>query len=322
MKLSTLIPTYRRVSDLARCLNALQQQTRPADEVVLIVRDNDTETWQYLNDFNPQLLPLQVVTVTLSGQVAALNAGLDAARGDVIAITDDDAAPHSDWLERIEDHFLADDRVGGLGGRDWMYVNGELIDAFMHPGASDTVGRLQWFGRSIGNHHICTGNAREVDILKGANMSFRQAALNGLRFDARLKGTGAQVCNDMGFSLAVKRAGWKLIYDPQIAVDHYPAQRFDEDQRNQFNVAAQLNLAHNETLVTLESLSCYQRIAFLAWSVLVGTRSIFGLVQLIRFLSSERTLALQKWRVSMRGRSQGWQTWWQSQIGKRQCEGN
>ena len=322
MKLSTLIPTYRRVSDLARCLNALQQQTRPADEVVLIVRNNDTETWQYLNDFNPQLLPLQVVTVTLSGQVAALNAGLDAARGDVIAITDDDAAPHSDWLERIEDHFLADDRVGGLGGRDWMYVNGELIDAFMHPGASDTVGRLQWFGRSIGNHHICTGNAREVDILKGANMSFRQAALNGLRFDARLKGTGAQVCNDMGFSLAVKRAGWKLIYDPQIAVDHYPAQRFDEDQRNQFNVAAQLNLAHNETLVTLESLSCYQRIAFLAWSVLVGTRSIFGLVQLIRFLASERTLAIQKWFVSMQGRSQGWQTWRQSQIGKRQCEGN
>ena len=153
-------------------------------------------------------------------------------------------------------------------------------------------------------------------------MSFRQAALNGLRFDARLKGTGAQVCNDMGFSLAVKRAGWKLIYDPQIAVDHYPAQRFDEDQRNQFNVAAQLNLAHNETLVTLESLSCYQRIAFLAWSVLVGTRSIFGLVQLIRFLASERTLAIQKWFVSMQGRSQGWQTWWQSQIGKRQCEGN
>ena len=320
MKLSTLIPTYRRVIDLARCLTALKQQTRPADEVLLVVRDVDNETWQFLDGFDVQCLPLHVVTVTLPGQVAALNAGLDAAKGDIIAITDDDAAPHPNWLEQIEAHFLADDRLGGLGGRDWMYANGELIDASMHPGASDTVGCLQWFGRSIGNHHICTGNAREVDILKGANMSFRRTALTGLRFDARLKGTGAQVCNDMGFSLAIKRAGWKLIYDPRVAVDHYVAQRFDEDQRNQFNAAAQLNLAHNETLVTLENLSFYQRIAFLTWSVLVGTRSIFGFVQLTRFLANDHTLAIQKWSVSMQGRWQGWQTWWRSQTKNRKYD--
>ncbi|RAG65491.1 hypothetical protein DN536_36710, partial [Burkholderia multivorans] len=28
------------------------------------------------------------------------------------------------------------------------------------------------------------------------------------------------------------RAGWKLMYDPAIAVDHYPAERFDDDRRD------------------------------------------------------------------------------------------
>ncbi|UIE38668.1 glycosyltransferase family 2 protein [Leptodesmis sichuanensis] len=314
MKLTVLVPTYRRSQDLARCLAALQQQTRLADEILIVVREEDRETSQFFAANRYPSLGLRLITVTVPGQVAALNAGLDAARGDVIAITDDDAAPHPYWLERIEAHFRADDRLGGLGGRDWVYTNGQLIDASVHPGASDTVGRLQWFGRSIGNHHICTGKAREVDILKGANMSFRRTALDGLRFDSRLKGTGAQVCNDMGFSLAVKKAGWKLVYDPQVAVDHYPAQRFDEDQRNQFNAVAQVNLAHNETLVTLENLAPYQRVAFLIWSTLVGTRSIFGVVQLIRFLARERTLAIQKWVASMQGRWQGWQTWWRSRT--------
>jgi cellulose synthase/poly-beta-1,6-N-acetylglucosamine synthase-like glycosyltransferase len=270
----------------------------------VIVRDTDHETYKFLNGFAREGLSLNVIDVSAPGQVAALNAGLAAVTGDLIAITDDDAAPHPDWLAQIQRHFLADSSLGGVGGRDWMYFGEKLLD-----GSQDLVGKLQWFGRTIGNHHLGSGDAREVDILKGANMSYRRKAIAGLRFDDRLKGQGAQVHNDLAFSLAVKSCGWKLIYDPAVAVDHYPAQRFDEDQRHQFNAAAQINLAHNETLVILENLSCYQRIAFLVWSVLVGTRSVFGLVQMLRFLPSERALAIRKWLTSIQGRLQGWQTW-------------
>lgn len=41
---------------------------------------------------------------------------------------------------------------------------------------------VQWFGRVIGNHHLGTGGVREVDILKGVNMSFRQTAPGFLQF--------------------------------------------------------------------------------------------------------------------------------------------
>lgn len=45
MNISVLIPTYRRPKDLARCLEALKKQKRVPDEVLVIVRNTDAETW-------------------------------------------------------------------------------------------------------------------------------------------------------------------------------------------------------------------------------------------------------------------------------------
>jgi glycosyltransferase involved in cell wall biosynthesis len=305
--ISVIIPTYRRPNDLTRCLQALKQQTRPADEVLVVVRDSDSETWALFKqtDFHP--LPLKTVTVKVPGVVAALNAALDTTEKDVIAITDDDAAPHRDWLERIESYYLSDDRLGGVGGRDWVYWQNKLLED------SDTeiVGKLQWFGRVIGNHHRGVGQAREVDILKGVNMSFRRSAIAPIRFDERMRGTGAQVNFEMALCLSLKRNGWKLIYDPAIAVDHYPAKRFDEDKRDRLNEVALLNAVHNETLVLLENLPPLRRIVFMLWAVLVGTQEALGLIQWLRFVPKEGKIAARKWLASLRGRWQGWQTWQQ-----------
>jgi glycosyltransferase involved in cell wall biosynthesis len=304
MMISVLIPTYRRAKDLARCLAALEKQTRPADEVLVVVRDSDAETWQLLKALNPDALPLRTVTVSVTGVVAAMNAGVDVAKGEIIAITDDDAVPHTDWLERIEAHYLADDTVGGVGGRDRMHYGTQLVE-----GQSQVVGRLQWFGRAIGNHHLGVGNAREVDILKGVNSSYRRSAIANVRFDQRLRGTGAQVHHELMLCLTLKRAGWKLIYDPQIVVDHYLGQRFDEDRRDRFNPTAFSNMTYNETLSLLEHLTPARRIVFSIWAVLVGTRDAWGLVQLLRFFPSQGKLAWQKWLASMHGRWQAWLTW-------------
>ncbi|WP_414575264.1 glycosyltransferase family 2 protein [Anabaena sp. CCY 9402-a] len=304
MKITVIVPTYRRTQDLARCFAALQKQARPVDEVVIVVRDSDYETWQFLTSFDPQLLPLRATTVSIPGVVAAMNAGLDVAQGDIIAFTDDDAAPHSNWLAHIESHFLADDRIAGVGGRDWVYHGKNLED-----GVCPVVGQVHWFGRIIGNHHIGIGAPREVDVLKGVNMSFRRAAIQQLHFDRRMLGTGAQVHFEVAFCLSLKRAGWKLIYDPQVGVNHYPAQRFDEDQRHQFNPIAVVNAVHNETLALLEHLSPSQKLVFLFWATFVGTRDAMGFIQWLRFLPSEGLLAGQKLLASWRGRWQGWQTW-------------
>jgi cellulose synthase/poly-beta-1,6-N-acetylglucosamine synthase-like glycosyltransferase len=304
MKMTVIVPTYRRTKDLARCLQALKQQKCPADEILVVVRDTDQDTWKFLEAFDFAPLPLKTLAVTRTGVVAAMNRGLDAASGEIISFTDDDAAPHTDWLERIRAQFLMDERVAGVGGRDAIQRTEPWF-----VGTQEVVGRLQWYGRLIGNHHLGTGCAREVDVLKGVNMSFRRAAIGELNFDERMLGTGAQVHFEVAFCLTLKRQGWKLIYDPAIAVDHYIATRFDEDQRDQFNAIAFFNEVHNETLALLEHLSPLNRIIFLVWAILIGTRRAFGIMQWLRFTPREGSLAWQKLMVSIRGRWQGWIAW-------------
>ena len=96
MTITVLIPTYRRPLDLVRCLEALKKQTRKADQVLVVVRDTDTETWRFLETYNRDSLPLRIVTVKVTGVVAAMNEGLDVATGEILVTTDDDAAPHPD----------------------------------------------------------------------------------------------------------------------------------------------------------------------------------------------------------------------------------
>ena len=54
------------------------------------------------------------------------------------------------------------------------------------------------------------GAVRDVDYLKGANMSFRVKAVAGARFSTLLRGHGAGPHEDMAFSIAVRRRGWRL----------------------------------------------------------------------------------------------------------------
>ena len=274
-----------------------------AEEIFVTVRDTDHETWDFFDNYH-NILPLQILTVSVPGVVAAMNMGLDAAQGDIIAFTDDDAVPHPDWLSRMEKHFLLDNHLGGVGGRDFLYENGQLSS-----GSAEVVGELQWFGRLIGNHHIGVGDVREVDVLKGVNMGFRKTTVSSLRFDKRLRGSGAQVHLEIPFCLAIKRAGWKIIYDPLLTVDHYRSQRFDEDQRSTFNYIAKVNATHNFTFALLEHLRSWQRPIFVLWILLVGTRGHIGFIQMLRFLPNEGSIALKKCLASTEGIWLGQQTW-------------
>jgi glycosyltransferase involved in cell wall biosynthesis len=301
MKISVLVPTYRRSKDLERCLEALKQQSLPADEVLVVVRDTDQETYHFLQAYNDTPLPLKILTVTRPGVIAAMNLGLDHSIGDLVAITDDDAEPHPDWVEKIKDHFLSDQSIGAVGGRDLVYEHGNISPLAPTPDCLPLVGQLQWIGRTIGNHHIGQGLPRNVDFLKGVNSSYRKSAIQNFRFDERLKGSGAQIHYEIGFCLLLKRQGWKVVYDPSIEVNHYPSPRFDEDQRDSFNFDAYYNAAYNQTLVLLDHQSKFQVAAYLCWSVLIGTRGCFGLVQVARFVSSQRMLAFDKWLAALRG---------------------
>jgi cellulose synthase/poly-beta-1,6-N-acetylglucosamine synthase-like glycosyltransferase len=302
--ITALITTYRRPQSLVRCLEALKKQSRIPDEVLVVVRDADVGTWTSLERIERRPLILRMVTVWVPGSVAALNAGLEAAKGDIIAITDDDAAPRPDWLARIEAHLQNDPKLGGVGGRDWVH-HGERVE----DGARKVVGKVQWFGRVIGNHHLGVGGPREVDVLKGANCAYRRAALLRVGFDKRMLGTGTQLNWELSLGLQLRRMGYKLIYDPAVTVDHYRGPRFGEGQRDRFEAEALTNETYNEALSLLEYLTPMRRLVFMIWSVFVGTRAYPGLVQWLRFSPREGRLAGKKLQAALTGRIQAFNAW-------------
>jgi glycosyltransferase involved in cell wall biosynthesis len=277
MKTTVLIPTLRRPDDLGRCLEALARQERRPDQVVIVVRRDDELTASFLASCPPDLLPLEIAYTNGGGQVGALNTGLRHATGDIISILDDDTAPWADWLARIEQHFLQRPTLGGLGGRDILHTQGAADEK-----ALDNVGRVFWYGRWVGQSHRGHGPVREVELLKGCNMSYRREAVAGIWFDTRLRGNGAQWFNDASFSLMVHRAGWDICYDPSVLVDHFHGTRQDGDDRQSTTPAEVYDAAFNETLALSDYLPPVRRALFLLFGFGVGNRKVPGLLQWLR----------------------------------------
>ncbi len=273
---SVVVPSYGRPEDLLRCLGGLQKGARLPDEVVVALRDDDVDgqelvrSWCAANELGARV---QTALASRPGQIEAMNCGLGAATGDIVCFTDDDCVPQPRWLEYLARHY-ADSSVGGVGGRDVIHHGGdELSDE------SRVVGRITWWGRIVGNHH-CAGITQPIDVahLKGANMSFRRALLPG--FDENLAG-GSACLNDTEASLHVAQQGFRLVYDPAAAVDHYPARRFGQSTRDLDSPELVYSDSHNWVYCMLKYFSPLRRIAFLGYALLVGMGNRYGLAKCV-----------------------------------------
>lgn len=271
MNISVVVPTYKRLNELKRCLVALDSQTFLPYEVVVVVRLGDIQTLSYIQNWIAQktLYSRKFCIVSTPGLVRALIRGTEAASGDVVAFTDDDAAPDSRWLFKIQ-RYYHNPKVGGVGGRD-ILVN--------HPAVplQSKVGVLTWYGKLIGNHHLGCGPPREVDVLKGVNMSFRRPLVEFSSF-LRSRG-GPETHNEVGMCLRVKRLGYSLVYDPTITVDHYAAPRVDTEQRTQFNVKSVEDSAFNLQISLLTWLPWHQKLLRFLYSMWIGDKAYPGLVR-------------------------------------------
>ena len=101
MRVSVVVPTYRRPELLCRCLRALQQQDFDPKEFEVIVADNagDAETQTLVAEqAKAGAPPLRYVAAAGGrGPAFARNSGWRAGQ-DFIAFTDDDTMPEPGWL--------------------------------------------------------------------------------------------------------------------------------------------------------------------------------------------------------------------------------
>lgn len=105
-RLSVVVATRDRSRRLGLLLDALEAQTvgRDAFELVVIDDGSEDDTRELLEGRADRL----IVHDSPTGPAIARQEGWKAASGDLIAFTDDDCRPESDWLERaLESHLRA-----------------------------------------------------------------------------------------------------------------------------------------------------------------------------------------------------------------------
>lgn len=101
---SVVVPTYRRSWLLADLVDSLVHQDTPLAFEVLVVDNGNTDdtpdVLARLQDAHPERLRVLRVA-TNAGPARARNTGIDAARGRVVAFTDDDCVATPTWVEAL-----------------------------------------------------------------------------------------------------------------------------------------------------------------------------------------------------------------------------
>ena len=283
MKISVIIPTFRRPSYLLTALRALAAQQRLPDQIVLGLRQGDEETEAMLRDRVAEIPSVEIALVEVPGVVASMQAALGRTSGDIVCLLDDDAEPLLDWIGKIAARFSADGRLGMVGGRDLLRDHPEMRAAEPTTGQ---VGIFTWSGRFLGNHHRGGGSFRRVDTLKGCNAAVRGDLLRRLGFEQGLRGAGAQVHWEIALCLDVAAAGFDVAYDPEIRVIHHIAPRYDLDQghRGIFSPEGLYDMVWNEHFVVSNRMSPVNSFRHFLHSVVVGCSAAPGAAQFLRLL--------------------------------------
>jgi len=141
----------------------------------------------------------------------ARNEGMAVARGEIWLFLDDDVIFIGDVLGAHVACY-SDSSVGGVTGR--------IVERTVRPNVDETKNEITPGGRVLTN--LWGADSCEIQTLKGANMSYRASAARSVKgFDRQY--TGTALLEDTDYSERVRRAGWRLIFEPKAELVHLSA---------------------------------------------------------------------------------------------------
>lgn len=213
MDVSVVVPTYSmdRYDDFVECVEAVLAGTYDDVEVVVIVDGNDEVCRRARADY----ADVEAVEVYCShddaGPISRANMGAVQASGELVVLTDDDAVPAPDWLERLVEAYEANDAIA-VGGRiEPEWVAGEA--AFIPEEFYFLIGAT---------HRGFREGPGEVRNTFGANLGFDREVylrLGGIRHSGiqshKVQGRETEFCTRLQ-----REYGEGVFYTPDAVVRH------------------------------------------------------------------------------------------------------
>jgi GT2 family glycosyltransferase len=275
-KTSVIIPTYKRPARLKKCVESLLAQSKMPDEIIIVARPDDAAARKIFEECRTKaggLLSIKFTEVTELGIICAENHGLKAVTGDIVCFLDDDAVAPVNWIDGILGHYDRDPSVGAVGGPVVAVINGNPVIEY-----TDTFSRMTWFGKRITNSAMIPVCVQEVDLLRGANMSFRRGLLTA--FDERLLPYWRRFEDDV--CLAVKEKGYRIICDPKLMVSHYGAETHAETGMDKTPETI-IGLHHNSIYIKLKHIRGLRKIAAFFYEFVWGDVTSPGFCQIFGY---------------------------------------
>ncbi|MDQ2755278.1 MAG: glycosyltransferase [Actinomycetota bacterium] len=210
---SVVLVNYKGADDTITCLQALRQLDWAAEQLELVVVDNDSADGSA--ERIRAALP-DVVVIESGGNLGftgGCNLGSSCATGEFVAFLNNDARPDPGWVKAAIAVFLADNEVGAVASKvlDW---DGKLVDF--------VDGSLTWWGggyKREAEHVDAPGYDRPQDVLfgTGAAMFVRRELFHELGgFDERF----FMFYEDVDFGWRLNLLGHRFRYVPTSLAFH------------------------------------------------------------------------------------------------------
>jgi len=203
---SIIVPTYNRPGQLSACVAALARLDYPRDQFeVIIVDDGSAQLPDAGIASIRDRLNLKVLRQANAGPGAARNRGANRARGRILAFTDDDCTPHADWLRKLEVRYAS--------APDPVIIGGTVLNAL----PDNRYARASQLIVDVGYayHNSDPDRARFFTANNLALPADHFHELGG--FDVTF---GTTASEDRELCGRWQHRGYRMIYAPEVVVDH------------------------------------------------------------------------------------------------------
>jgi GT2 family glycosyltransferase len=204
-----VIPTLAADARLLECLESLGRQTQRDFEAIVV--DNSGVGRVRGANLGRDIRILE--NSDNAGFGAAVNQGFQAARAPYLAVLNDDAVAHPQWLERLVTAIAARPDVGMCASQVRLFGEDRLDSAGMLV-ARDGSSKQRGHGKRPEDFP----EAEEALFPSGSAALYRRAMLDDIGlFD----GSFFLYCEDTDLGLRARWAGWKCLYVPGAVAEHH-----------------------------------------------------------------------------------------------------